>query len=290
MVCFVANEKSDHIHDMIMKQKKSKTRSARSKAKGVGRVNNNMAQRNTRCDNSIPANSTKRQGQQLSAFQSVNRQHTTKTPRVRDLPTLVKKPASVPPPLYALPQPTLYALPQPSGINLNVPQQKIINSVLQQKQYENHVRQITSLLKRQCHVNLQPPPPLPRQPARTVKFATESKTCPQVENKKETSNNIIAGLKSPKATKEMPIKLSEEVEDILLNMPKLRKVTNPIQEDINSKEMPSEKPNVDEPKESKCEEKEEIKKPAKFFDVSIDKVEDPDEAVPSFAAVIVICI
>ncbi|XP_037828317.1 tudor domain-containing protein 5 isoform X2 [Lucilia sericata] len=302
MVCFVANEKSDHIHDMIMKQKKPKSKGARTRARNATRPRSNPPQRSNRFTGNIkqPA---RRVGQQLSPFQSVNRNHFTKTVQVRDIPQLVKKANYVPP---VLADQMLYALPQPSGIVLNTQQNinlqygifKAIDD--QARKYEEQVRQLNSLLKKQCSVtapppktlSTAPPPPLSRQQTRTVKFSSDINSFDQKvpETKKESlektpivNKHECIDLNPPKDVKQMPIKLSEEVEN-LLDMPKLYKPTNPIKESSSVHDSSEELQKAEMPPLNKPEVTTEIKENKRFFDDSADKVEDPDEAVPSFAA------
>ncbi|KAM7346217.1 tejas isoform 2-T2 [Cochliomyia hominivorax] len=280
LVCFVANEKSDHIHDMIMKQKKpKKTRNTHSRGKSMERNNNCIPRRH---NNVVP----KLSGQQLSPFQSVNRQHMTKTVQMRDLPPLVKKKSNV---KALLPTFISYDLPQTRGILFN-PSSNLTN---QNKQYEEHVNQVSSLLKNKCHVSSQTPPPISRSHTRSVKFATETKTSNQTLNKIDSpqkhskdNENLIIEIKIPKATKQLPLKLSQEVEDLLLDLPKLVKASNPINEascnkicEDKSKEFEAQEI------ESKAEDKLKQTKD-KFFNDSVDtlKDKDEDEAVPSFAA------
>ncbi|XP_065370506.1 tudor domain-containing protein 7 isoform X2 [Calliphora vicina] len=293
MVCFVANEKSDHIHDMIMRQKKSKPKGARLRSKSVT-ARNNVSQRNNRFNNNNNQ-ANRKVGQQLSPFQSVNRNHMTKTVQVRDVPQLVKKANYVPP--RPLADQILYALPQPSGILLNTQQSGIILNTQQSlyykyglfnERYEEHVKQVSSLFQKQCYVTA-PPPPLPRQQIRTVQFAsnTYSNNQPAAETKKESptksdNKNVCNEIKLPVADKQMTIQLSEEAES-LLDMPKLTKPTNPIKVS-SARDSIKEMPKEDKPPLNKTENAIEIKQTKRFFDDSVDRVEDPDEAVPSFAA------
>ncbi|KNC29642.1 hypothetical protein FF38_08672 [Lucilia cuprina] len=301
MVCFVANEKSDHIHDMIMRQKKPKSKAARTKARSSARPKSNPPQRSNRFTGNIrqPARTV---GQQLSPFQSVNRNHFTKTVQVRDIPQLVKKSNYVPP---ILDHQMMYALPQPSGIVLNTEQNLNLQYGIfkalddQARMYQEQVRQLNSLLKKQCSVTAPPskalatapPPPLPRQQTRTVKFSTDINSSAQkaIETKYESLEKTpiedkkeCIDLNLPKAVKQMPIKLSEEVEN-LLDMPKLNKPINPVKESSYVQDS-SDKLQQNDITPLKLEVATEVKENIRFFDESTDKVEDPDEAVPSFAA------
>lgn len=292
MVCFVANKKSDHIHDMIMRQRKPK---ARTRSKSRGRTNNSAPKQNKFRPNTYQP--PKMSGQQLSPYQSVNRNHMTKTPLIKNLPQLEQRNNVHP----VLANQMLYALPQPTGIFLNSqpcltyypnPALNYIQNGLV------NVNQISSLLQQQCNITNYPPP-LPRHQTRTVQFSSGTKSTKPAEGvKKEYSDKVAKEtekksaeksltettgscneIKPAKAKNQSPIKLSDDVES-LLNMPKLSKVTNPIKDFCSveqQKEVTVQETNTTN------ENKSDLRNG--FFDDSTDKLEDPDEAVPSFAAV-----
>lgn len=80
MVCFMADEKSVHIHEMIMQQKKPKTK---AKIRNHNRNNFSMYP-NNKGNNIQPVLIS---GHQLSPFQSVKRQHAVRTVKFSSAPS-----------------------------------------------------------------------------------------------------------------------------------------------------------------------------------------------------------
>ncbi|XP_075167228.1 tejas isoform X2 [Haematobia irritans] len=133
LVFFVENEKSAHIHNMIMGQKKSRprNRSARSRNKPnlrtshVYRNHNSDGRNNNKFNAAAMNNQRPNGGQQLSAFDITNRNLSTRKVTVRDIPPVMQNIAQIPiranGPCLSLPHVNRMpfagaALPQPNAI------------------------------------------------------------------------------------------------------------------------------------------------------------------------------
>lgn len=104
----MADEKSVHIHEMIMQQKKPKTKNKQNK---------NRSKSNTYISTSNKYNHNMQRvvttGHQLSPFQSVNRQHAVRTAKLNSAPPLLINNFND---KIDSNHQVLYTLPQPSGI------------------------------------------------------------------------------------------------------------------------------------------------------------------------------
>lgn len=276
MVCFVANEKSEHIHKMIMKQKKPKSKS-RSTSKSAGSNRNNA----------VPGKNFvklgKVSGQQLSPFHSINRNQTAKTLQVKPLPQ----------PFNYVPN-QLYDFPQPNGISLTpticTVQNGIIKSINVKGQHcQNKITQLNNSLRNQCHISNPPASLQYPQNRNTSRPAEKPPIQVKVEAEKRSQNEkLISNKVSPEAKrntspihieppatrKQFCITIPDEADE----MPSLSKSSNDIKEQETDESTQGLK--EDDKTRNSCP-----VQPKRCFDISSDSTEDLDEAIPSFAAV-----
>ncbi|XP_019895643.1 tudor domain-containing protein 5 isoform X2 [Musca domestica] len=153
LVYFVGNDKSAHIHEMIMTQKKTRPR-ARTKSRQNTAMSAPNRQRNNRHSNRASFTGHRMPVQQLSPFQITNRNVSTVKLTVRDMP--IRQNVQMPvnnvqlaaqnlmgnmnKPMYGyVPQPVI-------GVPVYNPTQPVCNKEIIQK-YQEHVKQLESLMK-----------------------------------------------------------------------------------------------------------------------------------------------
>ena len=283
----MADEKSVHIHEMIMQQRKPKT-----KGKSKNRTKNNTC---ISTSNKYNHNMQKvfTTGHQLSPFQSVNRQHAVRTVKLNSAPPLL---------------PTinfngkidnhqvLYTLPQPSGIvSKDVHRSKPLQANNLQKCED--IDKVSNLIKNNLVITQpspSPPPPTPPPPLvkKVNKFYNDTNenvndlnrdypngmTSPIITASTKT-NNLLENIKRP-ITKQKSLARIEK----LSSMRKHIKFSNSVQEyAISSTSEEVEKKDSQKPTET--QDLKLTKERNKLFDINNEREAQSDEAVPAFAAV-----
>uniref|UniRef100_A0A1I8NSS4 HTH OST-type domain-containing protein n=1 Tax=Stomoxys calcitrans TaxID=35570 RepID=A0A1I8NSS4_STOCA len=311
-VYFVNNEKSAHIHEMIMTQRKPRPR-ARGKSKGKG-VGTNLY-RNQSCGRNnnkfSPAASTNQRmyGQQLSPFEITKRNVSTRRVTAREVPlnlqTNMQKSAALNN-KGAVNNTQLNGtnglaavnvLPQPNGIQQQMMQmaaqliatqtpdrnevqpntlpsiqQKAASCVDINRKYQEYTKQLASLMSSSCHIT---PPSM-----KSVSFSPEIHKdgyCAH-DSKPNVPSAALTGVIPPKPK----AKLMQNLEKLISES---RRVRNPLDTQVDqpktgATELEVKKPLKTSPKRSESP----VNTFKKLMGIHEENVEDIDEAVPEFAA------